>query len=195
MEWLPAFKPGWCNVWLLMLIVPLQPVILLWMDKLFGVGDILSRMGSTPSDPDEKLVNQLYTGFMAAALVYSIFLPLQLGTGWFFTGIAVYLAGLALLFAAMAAAVKTPPDQLFTRGTYRFSRHPMYLAMVAMFFGAGIAGASWLFLLLTALMAFLLARQVNWEEAGCLDQFGGDYREYQQKTPRWLGIPGRVRQR
>lgn len=194
MAWIPAFKPGLWNVWLLMLIVPLLPIIFQLADKMIGTGDILSRMGSAPVAPTEKRLNQIYMILLVVLGAYSIFLPLRLGTGWFPAGLSIYAAGLALLLSAMAAAVKTPKNQFFSRGVYRVSRHPMYLAMVTMFAGAGIASESWLFLLLTGGMAYLMAAQVNFEETACLSQFGRAYRQYLRKTPRWIGVPRKTGQ-
>ncbi|GAF90729.1 unnamed protein product, partial [marine sediment metagenome] len=59
-----------------------------------------------------------------------------------------------------------------------------------MFIGMGIASASWLFLLLAVIfslnLVFIRAPQ---EERYCLERYGGTYREYMNKTPRWIAIP------
>jgi len=55
--------------------------------------------------------------------------------------------------------------------------------------GVGIASASWVFLVFTMVTAILWGILVFPEERGCLEQYGDAYREYMNRTPRWIGIP------
>jgi protein-S-isoprenylcysteine O-methyltransferase Ste14 len=123
------------------------------------------------------------------ALIYSVFVPLQLGTMWFGVGFALFAAGVVLLAAATFAFIATPADQPIAGGAYRFSRHPMYVASVLICSGSAVAGASWLFMLLSLLMALCFWREALVEEAHCLDTYGTAYSEYVRATHRWLGVP------
>jgi protein-S-isoprenylcysteine O-methyltransferase Ste14 len=58
-----------------------------------------------------------------------------------------------------------------------------------MFIGAGIASASLLFLLLTIVYTALTLIYAGSEEHICLEKYGDAYREYMEKTPRWIGLP------
>lgn len=189
MSLLPAFSIGLWNAWLLMLYFPLQPYLLLGLDRAFGNGGAMQRMGGAPDGPAEKRLNTLHTALMLLLAAYSIFLPIRVGTAWFTAGLVLYLAGLALLLAAMLAAVRTPADQLFTAGIYRYSRHPMYLAAMLLPLGIGLACASWLFLLGALALCLLMRRQAIVEERDCLAAYGDPYAAYQRSTPRWLGLP------
>lgn len=189
MSWMPGFEIGLWNAWILMLIYPLQPLILQVVDKAVGTGDINKKMGDNPTDQQEKKVYAIYMAVLIALLAYSIFLPLKPGTAWFYAGLTIYLLGLAAAITTIANIATTPPGQIFTRGTYRFSRHPGYLSMMIMLVGAGLASTSWLFLLLAAALIFLTYFQIKFEERGCLQTFGGDYQAYMDKTPRWIGVP------
>ncbi len=104
-------------------------------------------------------------------------------------GLAVYLMGLALFLSSTITVASTPPGQVFSRGMYRLSRHPGYLSLSLIFTGVGVASASWIFLLLTAVLVLLLRSQAINEERGCLALYGNEYQEYLDRTPRWLGIP------
>jgi protein-S-isoprenylcysteine O-methyltransferase Ste14 len=86
----------------------------------------------------------------------------------------------------MATAVDKPN----TTGLYRFSRHPMYLGILLVYIGISIACASWVYLLL-ALAYLTTYRNVFMipEERMCCEKFGDAYREYMNRTPRWIGIP------
>ena len=184
MSWLPVLKIGLWNAWLLMLIIPLQPYILRLVDKAVGTGDIFKKMGAAPTDQAQKRVSMLFMLIQGALYLFSIFLPLKPGTPWFYAGLALYLAGLGMLLTAMLNAAAAPPGQLFTRGLYRWSRHPAYLAMALIYSAVGLASGSWIFLLLAGVLVLLLRYQALVEERECLERFGQAYREYMQKTPR-----------
>ena len=83
----------------------------------------------------------------------------------------------------------TPPDKLITKGIYRYSRNPMHLSGVVIFLGVGIATASWVFLLLAVVYVILQLLWVSAEERHCLKYYGDAYREYMNKTPRYIGMP------
>ncbi|HEY4692621.1 MAG TPA: isoprenylcysteine carboxylmethyltransferase family protein [Bellilinea sp.] len=189
MEWIPAFKLGLWNAWILMLIYLLQPYLLMLVDKAVGQGDVLKKMGSVPTDPREKRLNLVFMAILWVMLAYSFFLPLKLGTPWLYTGLAVYLTGLAILLSTMVTAARAKQGQLFTGGMYRISRHPMYLAQLMLYVGAGIASASWIFLVLAATLVGIMHEQVEIEEKECVEQFGTGYQEYMRVTPKWLGVP------
>jgi len=65
----------------------------------------------------------------------------------------------------------------------------MTLAGYLILIGAGIASASWVFLLFSIVYIILCAILIRAEERSCVEKFGTAYREYINKTPRWLGLP------
>ena len=83
----------------------------------------------------------------------------------------------------------TPLDKLITGGLYRYSRNPAYVASFLQFIGVGIASASWLFLLLVVVSIIANSRLAITEERYCLEKYGDVYRQYLNKTPRWIGLP------
>lgn len=123
------------------------------------------------------------------ALVYSVFLPLQLGTTWFYIGFSVFIIGLSLLGVATFNFIATPTDQLITKGGYNISRHPMYLATFFICLGSGIAAGSWLFIFFSIIMALCFFQEALIKERYCPDRYGNAYQEYINRTPRWIGIP------
>jgi len=120
---------------------------------------------------------------------YSIFLPLNVGTILFSIGLPTCLFGLIMYTMVWVNIVMSSVDQPVTRGVYRYSRHSMYLTHIPIFIGVGIACASWLFLV--ASIAFIVLHCLNGipEECLCLEAYGDTYREYANRTPRWLGMP------
>ena len=189
MLWIPAFKIGLWNAWILMLYYPMHPLILIAVDKAIGTGQIFQKMGNEGDGGGQKNANRIYYAILVGLLVYSIFLPLRTGTTWLYIGLAIYLIGLVMFLASVARVAITPQGQLFTQGIYRYSRHPLYLSMLLTFAGVGMACASWVYLILTMVLIFLQACQVEKEEQGCLRTFGDEYQEYMRRTHKWIGIP------
>jgi len=83
----------------------------------------------------------------------------------------------------------TPADEPVIKGLYRYSRHPQYLTQSSMFIDIGTASASWVFLFFQIITMILINILVIPEEHFCLDKYGDAYREYLNRTPRWVGIP------
>lgn len=121
--------------------------------------------------------------------IYSIFLPLQLGTIWFSIGLPIYLLGLILQTIAWVNVATNPVDEPVTKGLYRYSRHPMYVTLPLIVIGTGIASASWLFLLLSIVVIITHFYNAIREERVCLEAYGNAYRKYMNRTPRSIGIP------
>jgi len=186
MSLIPAFELGVWNAWIFMIGVYLVPFI-----------SILSSKGKTTSKrlnvsvpiKHEKLLNVISTVIWVAGIIYSIFLPLQLGTVWFFTGLVIFLAALAISLSATFFVRATPTDKPFTKGPYRYSRHPYYVAETLIFLSIAIASVSWVFLMLTIIMSIFHLIYAPAEEQYCLKRYGKDYKDYMKKTPRWIGIP------
>ncbi|OGO61352.1 MAG: hypothetical protein A2032_00260 [Chloroflexi bacterium RBG_19FT_COMBO_49_13] len=190
MSWFPAFEIGLWNAWILMLYLPFHPLIMIVVDKAVGTGEVFKKMGDDVSyQKGEKKAYVIYMAVLLILLAYSIFLPLRLGTVWFYAGLTIYLVGLVMFLRAIVNVATTPLGQPFTQGMYRFSRHPLYFSGLITFVGVSVASASWIFLLLTVVIMIVQAYQVIAEERGCLEIYGVEYQEYMNRTPRWIGIP------
>jgi len=187
MSWIPAFEIGAVNGWIFMIIYPLQ-----WLAVVIFPKYITERTSHAPEilqNRQDRVMAFLTQGLWIGATLYSIFVPLQAGTPWLWTGLALFIAGLSALVLATLSVAGTPMDKPFTSGIYRYSRHPMYLSMIFVYLGVSIAAASWLFFLITIITFFLQRYQMLKEERYCLERYGPAYRKYMARTPRWLGIP------
>jgi len=184
---IPEFKLGLWNAWILLMPFLASFIVLGVLDRLRGQKG-LSRP-STPLNEKEKKLNRIAPLIILASVIYSFFLPLKLGTAWFYLGLLVYLLGMIFNFVAATTLMNTPLDRPATEGLYRISRNPIYLGAFLEFIGIGIACASWLFLLLIAILIILQHIVVGAEERWCLEKYGDAYREYMNRTPKWIGIP------
>jgi protein-S-isoprenylcysteine O-methyltransferase Ste14 len=189
MSWLPAFEIGVWNAWILMLYLPLHPLIMIAVDKIVGTGGMLKKMGNVPYEKGEKRAFAIYMVVLFVLFAYSVFLPLKLGTSWFYIGLTIYLVGLVMFLTAIVNIATTPLGQPFAKGIYRYSRHPMSFSGSITFIGVSIASVSWVFLLLSVLIIILQTSLVIAEERGCLETYRDEYQEYLNRTPRWIGIP------
>jgi protein-S-isoprenylcysteine O-methyltransferase Ste14 len=148
-----------------------------------------SRPITPPLSKKEHKLDVIATLIFVASVIYSFFLPLKLGTAWLYIGLIVYLFGMILNIVAGTNLVNTPLDRPATKGLYRISRNPIYLSTNLIFIGIGIACASWLILLLIAISIILQNITIDAEERWCLEKYGDAYREYMNRTPKWIGIP------
>ena len=182
---IPAFEIGLWNAWILTLYLPVHPLLIMLIVK-----DANKKMEFPAYNKTEKRIS-IFTNFILflGLFIYSIFLPLQLGTAWFYTGLAICVLGVAAWTIAMVNIANIPLGEPWAKGLYRYSRHPMVLSSYLIFIGAGIASASWIFLLFSIVFIILSAALVIAEERHCLEKFGTAYREYMNRTPRWIGIP------
>ena len=181
MSLIPAFELGLWNAWILTVVflifvfIPIQT--LKDLNKRMSQGEEYGKSGA------------FMTILFFILITCAIFLPLKLGTAWFYTGLSIYLLGLAISIIAIVNAVSTPLGRPFITGVYRYSRHPMDLSMIIVFVSIGIASASWFYLLLSAISIVLINFAVAGEELYCRERYGLAYCEYMDKTPKWIGIP------
>jgi len=185
---IPAFKIGVWNAWIFMI----WPWVDMLAVRLVG-SDVYRRASGLPSEMKTnqgyRVVSYVSMAVDTMAVAYSIFLPLQLGTRWLYAGLSIFLLGLVVLAAATVNFATTPMDVPITRGIYHYSRHPLYLASLLIYLSVGIASASWVFLLVFFVQSVSIRIAAVGEERYCLDKYGDAYREYMNKTPRWLGLP------
>jgi protein-S-isoprenylcysteine O-methyltransferase Ste14 len=182
----PAFEIGIWNVWLLMSVFILQMLVIM------AAGRRVMERSHIPKEVKRNRIEK-YTGAIAnlvwfIALGYSIFLPLQLGTIWFYAGMIVFIIGTLLLTIATYNFIAAASDQPIKNGVYKFSRHPMYLATSLICLGSGIASVSIVFLTLSIIMILCFYKEALLEEMYCLNKYGDSYKEYISKVPRWIGI-------
>ena len=188
MSLVPEFELSLWNAWILTLSYLLSFVVRYVLYRLRGqMGS--SRPITPPLNEKEHKLDVIATLIFFASIIYSFFLPLKLGTAWLYIGLIVYLFGMILNIVAGINLVNTPLDRPATKGLYRISRNPIYLSTNLMFIGIGIACASWLVLLLIAISIILQNILIDAEERWCLEKYGDAYREYMNRTPRWIGIP------
>ena len=57
------------------------------------------------------------------------------------------------------------------------------------FIGVGIACASWVYILFAWVWIIVWLIAIPYEERDLIEKYSNAYREYMNRTPRWIGIP------
>jgi protein-S-isoprenylcysteine O-methyltransferase Ste14 len=186
MSLISEFKIGVWNAWILMLIYQL---ITMGLFPLINK-EAFKKTGDFPKATTMGQKISIYFEWVSiAAILYTVFLPLKLGTLWFYAGMVIYLIGLIIATLALISFTTTPIENVVTKGIYRYSRHPLYLSWFFACIGIGLASLSWLFLLYIGITMIQKFISIGFEEQLCLQKYGEAYRGYMSKTPRWLGVP------
>ena len=126
---------------------------------------------------------------MFGSFFYSVFLPLKIGTILFYVGLFVYFVGLVVIVIAMSNFASTPINKPVTKGMYRYSRNPMFIGWFLLYFGITLVTISWVYLLITVFFIFITVYLSPFEETITLECYGKTYKDYIEKTPRWIGFP------
>jgi protein-S-isoprenylcysteine O-methyltransferase Ste14 len=188
MSLVPAFQIGVWNAWIFMI----WPWVDMLAVRLIGL-DVYRRASGLPSEMKTsrpyRIASYVSMVIETMAVAYSIFLPLKLGTIWFYAGLTIFLIGLVVLTSATVNFARTPMDVPVTRGIYQYTRHPLYLASLLIYLSVGIASASWVLLLFFVIQSVFMRIAAVEEERFCLEKYGEAYHEYIDRTPRWLGLP------
>lgn len=121
-------------------------------------------------------------------------------SGWPWVGWAIALAGAGLgvwAGASLGPGLTASPipngrADLRRSGPYAFARHPIYTAVLVVGLGAVVWSGGWATLIAWLLLAGLLWAKSTWEEERLRERFP-EYEAYAAATPRFVGIPRRVR--
>ena len=139
----------------------------------------------------------LFLGALLVQWAAHAFLPIAVvlpGT-WGWLGTIPIVVGIVVMvvsnrqFQAVGTVINPfdTPSSLVISGPFRFSRNPMYLAMLLILIGGALGWGSVTPFLVPPIMAWLLAtRFIGVEEAALSKVFGADYDEYKGRVRRWL---------
>jgi len=188
MSLIPAFEIGLWNAWIFMLLDVLT-FPLFFRVATGRAPEVEGKNQVSAMSRTERIALYSSKAIYIPAFIYSIFLPLKLGTVWFYIGLPITLIGFITGVMVILNWAASPRGKPVTNGLYRYSRHPMYVTAFVFFLGVSIATASWVFLLFTILLIAASFYFAPLEEQSCLEKYGDAYREYMDRTPKYIGIP------
>lgn len=119
-------------------------------------------------------------------ILYPAFLTVRSDGPLFWTALAVYAAGVAVLAVSTVHFARPGPSGINMDGIYRISRNPMYVGYFLYFLGCVLLMRS--VPLLLALVVFQIS--AHWivlsEERWCIQRFGEEYIGYMERVRRYL---------
>jgi protein-S-isoprenylcysteine O-methyltransferase Ste14 len=103
-------------------------------------------------------------------------------------GFGLLLWSLGLFLKARTSPLPMrPTTSLVFTGPYRWTRNPMYLAMLLVYIGTALLFDVFWALVLIPLIMFLVVRLVIRREERYLEtKFGDEYRQYRTRVRRWI---------
>ena len=141
----------------------------------------------------------LFLGCLAGGVLLNIFWPIafivpsrrvSLALFFIFFALAVSLGGWALAQMHRAATPHHPratPTALVRSGPFRFTRNPLYLALLLVLFAfAVLVNSVWLVIAVPVLFILLNTIAIPREETTLATLFGDEYAEYRRRVRRWL---------
>jgi len=148
------------------------------------------------------LFQRALLAFLALPGVVAILLPPFIGdidpNGWQGTslGALVLIIGFVLLIWCVrdfyvagkgTLAPWDPPEHLVILGLYKYTRNPMYVAVLIMLAGWALLYGSVFLSIYAVAFAFIFhQRVVRNEEPWLSKTFGADWEEYSESVPRWV---------
>jgi protein-S-isoprenylcysteine O-methyltransferase Ste14 len=137
--------------------------------------------------PQDKKASQITMVFMIIIVIYSVWLPLQPGSIWFYIGLILYIIGTISNLIALHNYGTTPAGEPIIKGMYKLSRNPLYVCWVVVLLGMSIACLSIPLLILSILYSIPTHFLILGEERYCLETYGESYKQYMSRVPRYLG--------
>lgn len=116
-------------------------------------------------------------------------------SSYVYAGIILMAAGVALaVYGKKQFDLANTPVRPFTKttalvksGPFRFSRNPMYLAMVIVLIGVGLVlGKIAPFAVIPLFIMWIRSRFIRYEEQIMAAQFGAAYLDYKNRVRRWI---------
>ncbi len=158
----------------------------------YGLMAIISREALrraahfAPMAGKEKAAYYLYQLTELGSIVYLFFLTIKAGSAWFYAGLGVYITGTLLYAISVIDYARPNSSGINTKGLYRISRNPMYVAYFIYFIG--IAAMAQSLILLAIIIIFQVSAHfiILAEERWCIGNFGDEYREYMKSVRRYI---------
>lgn len=179
-----TLQPGWPNAW-----IPSLGIVLIQLAYMLLYKEGGRRATDTSWYTAKDKINAFWSMLLTfAMIIVTVFVPFKAGTPWFVAGGIIFILSLAMFIAAFQVYATAPKGRAITRGIYRYSRNPMYVAYHLGMLGVCIATASLWLLLVTIASIVATHLVILGEERYCLATYGQEYEEYKARTPRYLLI-------
>ena len=104
----------------------------------------------------------------------------------FYLGTVLFLLGILLCVISLVCFAFPNDEGLNTKGIYKFSRNPMYVAYFIYFLGASLLIQSLIMFVTVLIFQISAHRIILSEERWCIEKFGKSYEDYMKKVRRYI---------
>lgn len=183
-DFFTTLQPGWLNAW-----IPAFAMVIIQFIYMAIFKEGAKRAVDTSWYNKRDKINGFGSSILQIVLLaVSIFVPLKIGTTWFWIGTVIYAIAFIAFIFSFHDYVKAPTDKIIDKGIYKLSRNPMYTIFIVGMLGVCIASASLWILIILIPFSILTHFIVLGEERYCINTYGEEYVEYKNKTPRYFLI-------
>ena len=180
------FELGFLNAWIFMVWIIIFPII---TNLIIKKKEVSKTLRTSVPMKYEKTLNVISMVAVYVGGVYSFFLPLKINSIFFYFGLLIFIIGFIIYISIIYNIRYAKVNEPFTKGPYKYSRHPLYLALFLILISISIMSFSIVILIVLIICGIHQFLVIPAEEQFCLKRFGKDYQEYLKRTPRWIGIP------
>ncbi len=124
--------------------------------------------------------------FQFGFLLLCVWVPLKIGTVWFYGGTTLFCLGFIGNVTATHNYATTPKDEAIRKGMFKISRNPLYFCYTVMTLGLVIASLSLPLFIIWIAHTAVTHMLILGEERYCLDTYAQTYKEYMEKVPRYI---------
>jgi len=149
MSLIPDLELGIWNAWIFTIWLIISPFL---SGIIVNEKRISKNLRASAPMKHEKTFNVISMAAVIFGFIYSIFLPLKINTIWFYIGLLIFFIGLSIDFSVFYTLRKSELDKPFTKGPYKYSRHPIYIALLLITTSITIMSLSWIFSLVVIIL-------------------------------------------
>ena len=153
----------------------------------FGKNALSRAAYFAPMEGNEKIAYVIYQISNLGLFLFSCLIGIKFDFSvLFYMGVAIYLLGLTLCAISMRDFARPHANGMNTKGLYRYSRNPMYVAYLVCFLGIAFLTKSVIFFLILVMFQTASHWIILSEERWCLEKFGKSYQDYQDRVRRYI---------
>jgi len=134
----------------------------------------------------EKIMLNIYKITTMSLILLLAFFNIHFNKTYVHLGLGIYLIGLVLFILSIIDFARANENSVISKGVYRFSRNPMYVAFFLCFFGISLIINSWLYFLVLLIFQISVHFLILGEERWCCQEYGREYEDYCQRVRRYI---------
>lgn len=183
MTFFPPLRLGWLNGWIPILCFYGIFILLL---KIFPKETVERLYDRSHWTKQQGVLVSIGLPFALAGMVLILFNPLKISQPVFWIGLVLYLVGFAGFVYSLLSFNTTPLDEPVTKGLYKISRNPQWVAFAVLIISTSLMVGSWTAFILLLVRVIMNHFRILGEERALGIQYGESYLAYKESVPRYL---------